>query len=319
MKIRILSISWVIFVTLLAVSCGSKNESGGGNGETLQGGIKIDGSSTVYPITEAIAEEFRIDQPDVRVTVGISGTGGGFNKFGRGEIDINDASRPIKEQEAAECKRNNIDFVELKVAFDGLVVVANKENSWLNEVTAADLKKIWEPEAQEIVTRWNQINPAWPNEEFHLYGPGIASGTYDYFTEVIVGKSGSSRGDYTASEDDNVLVQGIAGDRNGLGFFGLAYYEENKDKLKLVGVDGGNGTILPTLETVKNGSYKPLSRPVFIYVSGQAIKRPEVVKFVEFYLENAAALVQDVGYIPLSDQEYEAEKGKFRSFVSPGQ
>lgn len=303
---------------LLLSGCGSKENSGNG-GEHLQGEIRIDGSSTVYPITEAVAEEFRMEQPDVKVTVGVSGTGGGFNKFTRGEIDINDASRPIKEQEAAECKANNIGFQELRVAFDGLVVVVNRENTWVKELTVDQLKRIWEPGAQEKVTRWNQIDPAWPNEEFHLYGPGIASGTYDYFTEVVVGKSGSSRGDYTASEDDNVLVQGIAGDPNGLGFFGLAYYQENADKLKLIGIDGGDGVVLPSEETLKNGSYKPLSRPVFIYVSDVAAKRPEVREFVTFYLENAAVLVPDVGYIPLTDEEYASEKSKFQRFIAPVQ
>jgi len=300
------------------VGCGSKNESGGQQ-DRLQGDVKIDGSSTVYPITEAIAEEFRVDQPDVKVTVGISGTGGGFNKFGRGETDINDASRPIKEQEAADARANDIGFVELKVAYDGLVVVVNPENTWVNDITVEDLKKIWEPSAQEKVTRWNQINSQWPAEEFHLYGPGIASGTYDYFTEVVVGESGSSRGDYTASEDDNVLVQGIAGDKNGLGFFGLAYYEENKAKLKLVGVENDKGVVLPSMETVKNGSYSPLSRPVFIYVSDAAARRPEVAAFVNFYLENAAVLVPDVGYIPLTDEEYQSEITSFKTFLSSGE
>jgi len=295
---------------LLGLSgCGS---GGSGDGDQMQGEIRIDGSSTVYPITEAIAEEFRIDQPDVKVTVGVSGTGGGFGKFGRGEIDINNASRPIKEQEAADAKANNISFVELKVAYDGLVVVVNKDNTWVNEITVDELKKIWEPAAQEKITRWNQVNPSWPDEEFSLYGPGVASGTYDYFTEAIVGKSGSSRGDYTASEDDNVLVQGIAGDKNGLGFFGLAYYEENKSKLKLVGVKTESGVVIPTSETVKNGTYKPLSRPVFIYVSEASMERPEVSAFVSFYLDNASALVPDVGYIPLTDQEYQAERSKLK-------
>lgn len=303
---------------LLVAACGSKDNAGD-DGDRLQGEVRIDGSSTVYPITEAIAEEFRVDQPDVKVTVGVSGTGGGFNKFGRGEIDINDASRPIKEQEAAECRKNDIGFVELKVAYDGLVVVVNKENTWVNDISVEELKKIWEPSAQEKITRWNQINPEWPAEEFHLYGPGIASGTYDYFTEAVVGKSGSSRGDYTASEDDNVLVQGIAGDKNGLGFFGLAYYEENKNKLKLVGVENETGVVIPTVETVKDGSYAPLSRPVFIYVSDASAKRPEVEAFVNFYLENAAALVPDVGYIPLTDSEYQAEIAEFENFVSPSQ
>jgi phosphate transport system substrate-binding protein len=304
----------LIFVFIFLVSgCGSKDDSAGQN--KLQGEIRIDGSSTVYPITEAIAEEFRVDQPDVKVTVGVSGTGGGFNKFGRGEIHINNASRPIKEQEAAECKNNGIDFLELKVAYDGLVVVVNRDNNWVNSLTVEELKKIWEPAAQEKITRWNQINPQWPAEEFHLYGPGIASGTYDYFTEAVVGKSGSSRGDYTASEDDNVLVQGIAGDKNGLGFFGLAYYEENKDKLKLIGVKSGGSVVIPSTETVKNGTYKPLSRPVFIYVTNSALKRPEVAGFVGFYLENASTLVPDVGYIPLTDEEYQTEITKFKGFV----
>ena len=317
MTIRILGASFLIISGLILTGCGSK-DSGETSSEALQGEIRIDGSSTVYPITEAIAEEFRIDQPDVKVTVGVSGTGGGFGKFGRGEIDINNASRPIKDQEAADAKANNISFVELKVAYDGLVVVANKDNTWVNEITVEELKKIWEPAAQEKITRWNQVNPAWPDEEFSLYGPGVASGTYDYFTEAIVGKSGSSRGDYTASEDDNVLVQGIAGDKNGLGFFGLAYYEENKSKLKLVGVKTESGVVVPTAETVKNGTYKPLSRPVFIYVSNSAMERPEVSAFVRFYLDNASALVPDVGYIPLTDQEYQAERSKLKASQPAG-
>lgn len=314
MRFRILSFSILFVTAVLLNSCGSKNGDSN-TANTLQGEVKVDGSSTVYPITEAVAEEFRIDQPDVKVTVGVSGTGGGFNKFGRGEIDINNASRPIKEQEAAECEKNNIGFVELKIAFDGLVVVVNPENTWVNEISVEDLKKIWEPAAQEKLTRWSQINPAWPNEEFNLYGPGIASGTYDYFTEAIVGKSGSSRGDYTASEDDNVLVQGISGDKHALGFFGLAYYEENKDKLKLVGVRNADGVVTPSVATIKDGTYRPLSRPVFIYVSDVAVERPEVRTFVGFYLENASVLVPDVGYIPLTDEEYQEQSAKFEAFV----
>lgn len=310
----------ILTIVLLTVSCGPKNETETGSGTAkLQGEIKIDGSSTVYPITEAVAEEFRAEQPDVKVTVGVSGTGGGFKKFGRGEIDINDASRPIKEQEATACKENNINYIELKVAYDGLVIVVNKENTWVDHFTVEELKKIWEPEAQEKITMWNQIRPTWPKEKFSLYGPGVASGTYDYFTEAVVGKSGSSRGDYTASEDDNVLVQGTSGDKNGLAFFGLAYYEENKDKLKLVGVDNGKGVVMPSLETVKNGTYAPLSRPVFVYVTDSAAKRPEVSSFVNFYLKNAPTLVPDVGYIPLNDNEYTAEVTKFDDFVKPQQ
>ena len=249
--------------------------------------------------------------------MGISGTGGGFKKFGRGEIDINDASRPIKEQEAAICQDANIKYVELKVAYDGLVIVVSKENKWVESITVAELKKMWEPEAQGKILKWNQIRPEWPAEDFHLYGPGVASGTYDYFTEAIVGKSGSSRGDFTASEDDNVLVQGVAGDKNGIAFFGLAYYQENKERLNLVGVDNGQGIILPSIETVKNGSYAPLARPVFIYVTDAAAKRNEVVEFVNFYLTNAATLVPEVGYIPLSTVEYENEVTTFKGFLKP--
>jgi phosphate transport system substrate-binding protein len=291
---------------------GSANE---GSVDELTGTVQIDGSSTVYPITEAVAEEFRNEQPRVRVTVGVSGTGGGFKKFSRGETDINDASRPIKDGEAAICIENNIGYVELTVAYDGLAVLINQNNTWVDHFTVEELKKIWEPSAQGTITKWNQIRPEWPDEEFSLYGPGVASGTYDYFTEAIVGESGASRGDYTASEDDNVLVQGIAGDENAIGFFGLAYYEENKDKLKLIGVDNGTGPILPSLETVKTGVYEPLSRPIFIYVSDVAAEKPAVVEFVNFYLKNAAELVQDIGYIPLPSAEYEVEVQEFSTLI----
>ncbi len=297
------------FAILLA-SCGRRT---GGEGN-LAGTIRIDGSSTVYPITEAIAEEYRFKQPDVRITIGISGTGGGFQKFIRGEIDITNASRPIKEEEAQAS--NDAKYVALKVALDGLAVLVHKDNNWVDHFTVEELKKMWEPSAQGNILRWNQIRPEWPNEEFHLYGPGVASGTYDYFTEVIVGKSGASRGDYTASEDDNVLVQGISGDPNGIGFFGYAYYLENQDKVRLVGVDGGQGVVLPSPETVASGTYAPLSRPVFIYVNDDAARRPEVADFVRFYLDNASELVPDVGYIPLPPDEYQKEKEKFSSFIS---
>jgi phosphate transport system substrate-binding protein len=310
----------VFFAAILISSCGSKdtssNDSSDSKSDAATGTITIDGSSTVFPITEAIAEEFRTNHGDIRITVGVSGTGGGFKKFSRGETDINDASRPIKEAEAATCKENNISYVELTIAYDGLAVLVNKENTWVKDITVEELKKIWEPAAQAKITKWSQIRSDWPNEEFHLYGPGVASGTYDYFTEVIVGKSGDSRGDFTASEDDNVLVQGIEGDKNALGFFGLAYYEENKDRLKLVGVNGGKGVIMPSAETVKDGSYAPLSRPVFIYVSKTAAKRPEVKSFVEFYIEKAGELVEDVGYIPLPAEAYQKEATEFSSFTA---
>jgi len=303
----------ILFVALLS-SCGG---SGGGNGETLSGNIRIDGSSTVYPITEAVAEEFRKDYPRVRVTVGYSGTGGGFKKFGRGDTDITNASKAINAEQAQLCHDNNISYVEVEVAYDGMAVVAHPQNDWCQTITVSELKKIWEPAAQKTIMRWNQIRPEWPNEEIHLYGPGVASGTYDYFTEVVVGKAHSSRGDFTASEDDNVLVQGIASDKYALGFFGLAYFEENKDKLRLVGVDNeqGGGPVIPTLETVKNKSYSPLSRPLFIYVNSEAAKRPEAQAFVNFYLETAPVLVEEVGYIALTDEEYDREQKKFNDFV----
>ncbi|MDH5610326.1 MAG: PstS family phosphate ABC transporter substrate-binding protein [Cyclobacteriaceae bacterium] len=309
--IKLVSLAGLVFIV---AACGKSGNNT--SATTLEGEVKIDGSSTVYPITEAVAEEYRTEQPKVKVTVGVSGTGGGFKKFSRGETDINDASRPIKGGEAEACQTNGIDYVELTVAYDGLAVLVSTENYWVDYFTVAELKKIWEPAAQGQITRWNQIRAEWPDAEFHLYGPGVASGTYDFFTEVIVGESGSSRGDYTASEDDNVLVQGIAGDKNSIGFFGLAYYEENKEKLKLVGVDNGDGkAVIPTLETVKTGEYAPLSRPIFIYVSNVAAQRPEVLSFVNFYMANAAALVTDIGYIPLPEEEYTKESEEFTSFV----
>ncbi|QQS52851.1 MAG: PstS family phosphate ABC transporter substrate-binding protein [Bacteroidota bacterium] len=300
----------IIAIVLLA-SCGSNASK---KSTKLSGDIRIDGSSTVYPITEAVAEEFRVEQPDVNVTIGVSGTGGGFKKFGRNETQISNASRPIKESEIKICEENNIHYLELMVAYDGLAVIINPANDWVDHFTVEELKKIWEPAAQGVVMKWNQIRPEWPDQEIHLFGPGVASGTFDYFTEAIVGESGSSRGDFTASEDDNVLVQGVAGDKYGLGFFGLAYYEENQDKLKLISVDGGNGPVFPSLETVRNGSYSPLSRPLFIYVNSVAAALPEVQAFVQFYLDNAPSLTQDVGYVPLPVEEYKNQTDKFNAF-----
>ena len=284
--------------------------------KSLSGDIKIDGSSTVYPITEAVAEEFRAVQPKINVTVGVSGTGGGFKKFMRGEIDINDASRPIKAKEAEACKEVGIDYLELSVAYDGLAVLINPENDWVDYLTIDELKKIWSPEAQGKIMYWDQVREGWPHEELHLFGPGVASGTYDYFAEAICGKKVGTRGDFTASEDDHVLVQGIATDKNALGFFGLAYYEENKDKLRLVGVDNGNGVVIPTMETVSNGTYAPLSRPIFIYVSSEAAKKEEVNTFINFYLESAPSLVSEVGYIPLQEKEYTEQSRKYNEFTS---
>ncbi len=293
----------------------------GGGSSSEQSVIKIDGSSTVYPITEAVAEEFRREDPTIKISVALSGTGGGFKKFGRAEIDINDASREIKAQEIEFAKSNGVEYVELIVAFDGMAVVVNPKNDWCNDITVAELKLLWAPEAQGQIMKWNQIRPEWPNEEVHLFGPGVESGTYDYFTEAIVGKSHSSRGDFTASEDDNVLVQGVASDKNALGFFGMAYYEENANKLKVIGIDDGNdengaGPIKPTLETVKNKSYAPLSRPLFIYINSQAGNRPEVQSFVQFYLDNMNDLSEEVGFIPLSQEETNEVKNVWSAFVS---
>jgi len=274
--------------------------------------VKIDGSSTVYPITEAVAEEFMKANRDTQVTVGISGTGGGFKKFCRGETDISDASRPILRKEMDACLEAGIQYYELPVAFDALTVMINPKNSWAGTMTVAELKKIWEPAAQGNVTKWSQVRAGWPEKPLKLYGAGSDSGTFDYFTEAIVGKAKSSRGDFTASEDDNVLVQGIASDETALGYFGFAYYEENADKLKAVAVDGGKGGVLPSMETVKDGSYQPLSRPIFIYVSKKAARKPEVKAFVDFYLQNAAALVEEVKYIPLPANEYAAIAERFQ-------
>lgn len=308
MKFNILT----IVVVLVLASCGGGTQK---HSADLSGTIKIDGSSTVYPITEAVAEEFRVDQPKVNVTIGISGTGGGFKKFGRGETDLSDASRPIKQKEVDLCTENNITYVDLTVAFDGLAVIVNPENDWVDHFTIDELKLLWEPAAQGVIMKWNQIRSDWPDEEIHLFGPGVASGTYDYFTESIVGESGSSRGDFTASEDDNVLVQGVAGDKYGLGFFGLAYYEENADKLRLLAVDGGNGPVAPSIETVSNGTYTPLSRPLFVYVNSTAAKRAEVQEFIKFYLKNAPVLSEEVGYVALPSEDYAMQMDKFLTFV----
>ena len=272
----------------------------------LSGTIEIDGSSTVFPVSEAVAEEFGKLHSDVRVNVGVSGTGGGFKRFTVGETDISDASRPIKDAEAAVAEENGIQYYPLRVAMDGLSVLVSPENDFVECLTTDQLKMIWEPGS--TVTRWNDVDPSWPDKEIALYGPDTDSGTFDYFTEEIMGEAQVSRADYTASADDNVLVQGIAGGKYSLGYFGYSYYQENQDKLKLVAVDSGNGCVLPTSESIENGSYSPLSRPLFIYVSKQSMERPEVKAFVEFYLDNAAELAQEVGYIKLGNAEYASNR-----------
>lgn len=268
--------------------------------------VKIDGSSTVFPITEAVAEDFqKAKRGAIRVTVGISGTGGGFKKFCRNEIDIVNASRPITPAEMEACRQENVQYIEMPIAFDALTVVINPKNTWSKTISVDELKKVWEPEAQGKITNWNQINPAWPDKKIKLYGPGADSGTFEYFTEAIVGKAKSSRGDFTASEDDNVLVQGVANDVYALGFFGFAYYIENVKRINAVAIDNGNGGILPSAVTVENNSYKPLSRPIFIYVNAKSTGKPEVSEFINFYMKNAPELVTEVKYFPLSKEVYD--------------
>ncbi len=281
--------------------------------------IKIDGSSTVYPITEAVAEEYQI-ATKVKVTVGISGTGGGFKKFCRGETDVQNASRPILKKEMEACKEAGIQYIELPVAYDALTVVVNKKNDFVKSLTAEELKKMWEPSAQGKVKSWKQVNPAFPETPLKLFGAGSDSGTFDYFTEAIVGKAKSSRGDYTASEDDNVLVQGVQSDKGGLGYFGFAYFEENEDKLRAVPIVAKKGAaaVMPTYESVKNGTYQPLARPLFIYVNAtSAALKPELKAFINFYLDNAPALVKEVKYIPLPANEYSAVNKHWKA-LKPG-
>jgi phosphate transport system substrate-binding protein len=308
-----------VVMMMAAVACGRGDSQQQGQGTSASAHvIAVDGSSTVFPISEAVAEEFQRANRGQRVTVGSTGTGGGIQKFCRGEIDIADASRPIKSGEIEMCQKAGVEFIELPVAYDGLAVVVNPKNTWATDITVAELKKIWQPEAQGRITTWNQIRAGWPNKPLRLFGPGPDSGTFDSFTEAIVGKTDASRGDFTASEDDNVLVQGVAGDEGALGYFGVAYYEANKDKLKLVPVDdakvdNGAGPVLPTAETVRNGTYQPLSRPLFIYVNKAKLQRAEVKSFVDFYLQYAGRLATDVGYIPLADAEQQQVTARWTS------
>ena len=274
---------------------------------TAQETVKVDGSSTVFPITEAVAEDFqKFKKNKIRVTVGISGTGGGFKKFCRGETDISDASRPILAREMEDCKKTGVQYVELAVAYDALTVVMNPKNVFVKSLTVADLRRMWEPAAQAKVLTWKQVNGSWPDQPLKLFGAGADSGTFDYFTEAINGRAKASRGDYTASEDDNVLVQGIARDGNAIGYFGYAYYAENKDKLKAVPiVNPRTGkAVEPSPDTVIDGSYQPLARPIFIYVNAKSLERPEIREFVQYYMKSAEALVREVKYVPLPPKAY---------------
>jgi phosphate transport system substrate-binding protein len=299
---------------VLAAACGGSDAPASGTAAPQV--ITADGSSTVFPITEAVAEEFPKVSPGARVTVGSSGTGGGFQKFCRNETDLSNASRPIRQTEVEACAKAGIEYIELPVAYDGLAVVIHPKNTWATSMTVDELKKLWEPAAQGKITRWNQIRPDWPDQEIHLFGAGVDSGTFEYFTEAIMGKAAASRGDYTSSEDDNVIVQGVSGDPNALGYFGYAYYEQNKDKLKVVAVDdkdetNGAGAVAPSPETVSNGTYRPLSRPVFVYVKARSLDRPEVTNFLQFYLDQGQALVREVGYVPMTSRELELVRGRF--------
>ena len=310
--IRSLLLLAMLATVTAAVACGSDADlsaaqspsvSAPGQKARLTGTIEIDGSSTVAPISEAVAEEFRNVQPDVIVNVGISGSGGGFKLFTVGETDISDASRSIRDSEAARAAENGIEYLEFLVGVDGLSVMVNLQNDFVDCMTVEQLKMLWEPGSS--VDSWNDLDPSWPDRRINLYGPGTDSGTFDYFTEEIVGEAKLSRADYTASEDDNVLVQGISGDRNALGYFGYAYYSQNTDKLKLVEVDKGSGCVAPSLSNIADGSYAPLSRPLFIYVNKERVlQRAELRAFVEFYMESAAQLTEEIGYVPLSEEDY---------------
>ena len=321
------SVLGAIILSLTLAGCGStapeapaassvpEVQSGASSAGTmnLAGDINLDGSSTVFPITEAVAEEFgNLTNKQVRVTVGVSGTGGGFKKFCNNEIDITDASRPIKASEVKLCAAAGVEYIEIPVAIDGLTVMVNNGNDFVQCMTVAELNKIWAPEAEDTVTKWSQVREGWPEEEMELYAPGVDSGTFDYFTDTVNGGSGASRGDFTASEDDNLLVQGISGSKNGTGYFGYAYYVENREKLKAVAIDGGSGCVMPTDETINNGKYAPLSRPLFIYVRKDAASEPHIAEFIRYYLsEEGQKLAAEVGYIPFPQAVYDLAMAKF--------
>lgn len=308
-KIMILVSTTIVLSTLISCSKSDQtddNKTSSGNDPYAI--VRIDGSSTVFPVTEAVAEEFQI-KTKTKVTVGVSGTGGGFKKFCRGETDISNASRPILKKEIEDCTAAGIQYIEIPVAYDALTVVINPNNDFAKEMTVAQLRKMWAPEAQGEIKTWKQVNPDWPDAPLKLFGPGADSGTFDYFTEVVVGKSKSSRGDFTASEDDNVLVQGVAGDMNGMGYFGYAYYEENKDKLTAVAIkeDADKPAVLPSEASIEDGTYQPLARPIFIYVNAaSASSKPHVKAFVDFYVAESRSLIEEVKYVPFPEQDQAA-------------
>ena len=295
--------SAAVVLTMALAACGGGNGAAEG-GNKLSGEVVTDGSSTVQPLTAAAGELFSAENPEANVSVGTSGTGGGFEKFCAGATDISNASRPIKDEEKAICDKEGIEFTELRVATDALTVVVSKDNTFLECITTDELKKLWEPAAEKKVTTWNQVNADFPNEKIELYGPGTDSGTFDYFTDEINGEEGASRADYNASEDDNVIVQGVSGSANALGYFGYTYFEENADSLKAVEVDNGEGCVAPKAETAADGSYSPLARPLFVYVNNESYaKKPQVAAFVDFFIENDAEATKAAKFIPLNDEQ----------------
>ncbi|MBN3522883.1 PstS family phosphate ABC transporter substrate-binding protein [Paenibacillus apiarius] len=330
---QIMLLTLVAALTVVLAACGGKKEDTSANSgsnttatentangstsetaspEKLSGTIDIDGSSTVYPITEAMAEEFGKEHGEVRVSVGTSGTGGGFKRFINGETAISNASRPIKDKEAASAKEKGIEYLELTVAYDGLSIVANKDNDWVDKITIDELKKIYEPSSK--VKTWADVRAGWPNEEIKIYSPDANHGTFDYFTEEINGKAQESRNDkqVTFSADTNAIVQGVAGDKNSIGYFGYSYFEENQDKLKLIPVDNGTATVAPSQDTIKDGSYSPLSRPLLIYVNKNHMEKPEVKAFVEYYLQNVGNIAKEVGYVALPQEKYDEQLSQLK-------
>jgi len=298
---KVLVAATMLAVLALAVACGGGESSDGGSSSSE---IVVDGSSTVFPITQAVAEEFRKENSSVQIPVGISGTGGGFKRFVVGDTDISNASRPIKDSEAREAATNGVEFIEVRVAWDGLSVITSKSNDFAECLTTTELNSIWD--AGSTLSNWNQVRSSFPDKPLRLYGPDTDSGTFDYFTEAINGEEDRSRSDYTASADDNTLVQGVAGDGGSLGYFGYAYYAENADKLKVLGVDPGTGCVSPNSTTINDGSYAPLSRPIYIYVNKASLERQEVKDFLTFFMNESAPLTEEVGYVALSDADYQA-------------
>jgi phosphate transport system substrate-binding protein len=299
---------------LALAGCGGGDDEASGDasaGKELAGRIEVDGSSTVAPFTSRAAERFQQENSSVQVTVGVSGTGGGFERFCAGETDLSDASRPIEDDEKQACEKEGIEYVEFQVANDAITVVVNTANDWATCLTTEQLKKIWEPESK--ISSWSDVDQEFPDERLALFGPGTDSGTFDYFTDAIVGEEGASRSDYSASENDNVIVQGVAGEKGGLGYFGFSYYEENQDKLKALEIDGGGGCVAPSVETAEDGTYKPLSRPLFVYVKKESLAQPEVTAFVQYMIDNAVEIAEATGFVPLTGEQVQDARADFEA------